>query len=448
MEGADALDPAESTRSSLADRVRSARVFSYAVIEQATFSAASFVIVLVLARWLTPTEFGVFSSFYAAFLLIQNVFDAIVIEPLAIFGASAYACSFRQYLARILAGHIAVSGAVLFLVGVAYTVLSATGFLSANSDLLALAVATPLLLLRWLVRQPCYVLERAEWSILANGAFALLAVGSFWLLERSGVLSAPAALLSLGVVAGLSSSLVVVIWLKPRWQGAAHPIGLRTLMTEHWAYGRWAIADKVLAWVSTQLVLVLLPVFSSFAAAGALRALTTLLTPAYMTMMAITGLLLPRFARRQVSPDRHQVWGQMRRILAVAVSAMVVYGIAIVLLGRELMSLLYAGKYDEYGSLPLLVLLSLGPVLGAATSVVEVVLRAQQRVRLMFVSKILPAILATVVGIPLMIGYGVTGALGVSVFGGALTLLALAQAARRLEKQEGRRKAWHLRSSA
>jgi O-antigen/teichoic acid export membrane protein len=425
-------------RAGFASRIGSVRVFGYAIVEQATFSAASFVVVLILARWLSPTDFGVFSSFYAAFLLIQNVFDAIIIEPLAIFGASRYAASFRHYLARIMVAHAAIGGAVVVIVGLGFLMLRESGVPAVRADVLSLVATTPLLLMRWVVRQPCYVLEHAEWSILANGVFVVLAVGSFWLLARGDMLVPSSALLSLGVAAAVSSALVAAIWLKPRWRGSPHPLALRTLAAEHWGYGRWATADKVLAWVSGQLVFVLLPAFSGFASAGALRALTTLLTPAYMTMMAINGLLLPRFARLQASPGRDEAWSRMGRILMVALAGMGIYAAAVVIFGPALMTLLYVGKYDGYVSLPVMLLLALGPVLGAATSVVEVVLRAQQRVKLMFASKVLPAAVAVIAGIPLMFWLGILGALAVTVFGAALTLLALGRTARRLARGASR----------
>ena len=422
----------------LASRLRSARVFGYAIVEQATFSAASFVVLLLLARWLTPTDFGVFSSFYAGFLLIQNVFDAIVIEPLAIFGASRYFASFRQYLARIMAAHAAIGGAVFVVAGIGFLILREAGALEMRADVLALVAATPLLLMRWIVRQPCYVLEHAEWSILANGVFMVLAAGCFWLLVQADALGPSSALLSLGLAAGLSSTIVAVIWLKPRWRGSPRPLPLGALASEHWGYGRWATADKVLTWISGQLVFLLLPAFSSFASAGALRALTTLLTPAFMTMMAINGLLLPRFARLQASPERNEVWSRMGRILVVAIAGMTAYAVAVVIFGPALVTALYVGKYDEYVSFPVMLLLALAPVLGAATSVVEVVLRAQQRVKLMFASKLLPAAVAVIAGIPLILWFGLIGALAVTLFGAALTLLALARTARRLARETSR----------
>jgi O-antigen/teichoic acid export membrane protein len=424
----------EAPRLSLGERIRTARIFSYALIEQGTFSAASFMIVFVLARWMAPSEFGRFSSFYAVFLLLQNVFDAIVVEPLAIFGSGDYRSSFRQYLARILVAHGLGTVVVAVLGLLALLLLIIAGELEAQAGVLALAVSSPLLLTRWIVRQPCYMMEHAEWSILANGAFVVIALGAFSALDRANALDSSSALLALAAASALASAPVAIIWLKPRWHGATHPLNIRTLATEHWGYGRWAIADKFLGWLTGQLFFLIVPLFAGFAAAGALRALITLMMPAHMTIMAMSGLLLPRFARLYASPDRHKLWSHMWGIMVVAVSVMALYGVLLAAFGTEVMKLVYLGKFDDYVAPHLVMLLAVGPILIAVITMFETTLRARGQVRLIFTSKVLPAIVSALAGIPLIALFGITGAILTSLSSWFMMAAALARQVRSVQK--------------
>ena len=79
-----------------------------AVMDQALFSGANFVVSIMLARWLAPAEYGAYSVAFSVFLLFASLHMAIVIEPMMVFGAGKYGSRFPSYLRALLAGHLGV----------------------------------------------------------------------------------------------------------------------------------------------------------------------------------------------------------------------------------------------------------------------------------------------------------------------------------------------------
>lgn len=80
-----------------------------AVADQAVIGIGGLLFSVLLARWVAADEFGAFMVAFAIHLLAQNVCDAAVIEPLAVYGAGKHAGRFHVYLGRLLVGFLMVS---------------------------------------------------------------------------------------------------------------------------------------------------------------------------------------------------------------------------------------------------------------------------------------------------------------------------------------------------
>ena len=60
---------------------------SLAILDQGLFAWAHFLLSILLARWLTPTEYGAFALAYSIFLLFGAFHTALLTEPMMVFGA-------------------------------------------------------------------------------------------------------------------------------------------------------------------------------------------------------------------------------------------------------------------------------------------------------------------------------------------------------------------------
>ncbi|MGH7626911.1 MAG: hypothetical protein ACREOJ_16545, partial [Gemmatimonadaceae bacterium] len=95
----------------LARRLRWAGRGVWAITDQGLFAVSNFAMNILLARWLTPTEYGAFAIAYSVFLLFGTLHTALLTEPMLIFGSVKYEADFAAYMRVLLRGHWLISGA-------------------------------------------------------------------------------------------------------------------------------------------------------------------------------------------------------------------------------------------------------------------------------------------------------------------------------------------------
>ena len=126
-----------------------------AVLDQGLFAIPNLVVNILLARWLSPREYGAFVAAYAVLLLIAIAHSALVIEPMLVFGPTKFADRFVGYLNDVLRLHWMFSAATtVALLGTA-VVLSRLASPLLGNAFFGLALAGPFYLLSWLGRRAC-----------------------------------------------------------------------------------------------------------------------------------------------------------------------------------------------------------------------------------------------------------------------------------------------------
>lgn len=390
--------------------------------DQALFAVSNFAINVWLARRLPAAEYGAFVFAYSTFQLLGQLHIGMVVDPMQVFGAGRHAHTFTRYLRTLLRGHL------LFTVPAAL-VLAAVGavLLRSAHDLLGraflgLAVASPSILLSWLLRGATTI--RAQMR-LATGAGALnlgLVLAGLALLGARGGLNAFSAFIVMAV-ANLAAGAWLVYRLGAFGAGVARlaPGTLR----DHWHYGRWATGAGLLNWIPLEMFYLVLPLLGGgLGDTAALRAMMNLLLPAVQLQYAAGNLLTPTLVRARGG-------AQFGRVLFVAASALVlasgVYWLAVGALHVPLMQLLYAGRFVESSGL----LWELGGVvvLSAAGVALTSALRALERPDCIFWSS-LGAGTAAVACLALVPRWGLAGvAVARGVSAGAFVVALWAQLA-------------------
>lgn len=384
---------------------------SGAVLDQAFFAGSNFVLNILLARWLTPDQYGAFVVAYAWFLFPQNIYEAVITEPLTIFGAGRFGGRFKDYLGWVYYAHGLISLLVVVLLGGAAFVASQTDGELVASAIAGAALIAPLLLTRWLTRYPFYVLSTPQHSALGGFIYLVLSLGGLIILLQTGTLTAVSALIVMGVTGLISSWVMSAFYLKPtlRLQPDAD-LNLRSVLGAHWSYGKWASITRMLAWLPMNINYIVLPLFLGLAGSAALRAMMNLILPLQMTITAITAILLPALVRAYERDGKAGMTAKLRTFVQLAAGITGLYALALVIFGQPVIHLVYDGQYDEFVTLPVLITLGLIPVLTAVTAVVDAALRASGNVKLTLFANIVPALLSVTLGLILLVAFGVLGA--------------------------------------
>jgi O-antigen/teichoic acid export membrane protein len=381
-----------------------------AILDQALFAGAQFVLNILLARWLAPAEYGAFAVAYSIFLLVSAVHSALLIEPMLIFGSGRYVEMRRSYLAIVLRGHwLLTIFASVVLLGAGLLV----GRLSSQPvghALCALSVALPFVLLAWLTRRAFYV-ELQPGRAAAGGALFFCSLVAFACGLRAVNLLTPAtAILAMGVAASLAASLHLV-WLRSQWFGDREKLAPRDVGLEHWNYGRWVLAAVFPSWTLLNLYYLVLPIWFGLKEAGALKAIMNLVLPPIHALIAFSVLTIPLLVRHRDQGRSRLVRQTVRRLTGIFTVGAVLYFALMVFFRIPIIRILYGGEYSDYSGLPVL-LVGLVPVLMAFSVAAGGALRSFERPDLMFWANVAASLVALTFGLWLAADLGIVGAAG------------------------------------
>jgi O-antigen/teichoic acid export membrane protein len=379
-----------------------------AILDQGVFAGSNFVISILLARWLSPEQYGSYAVAFAIFLFILTFYQALLLEPMLVFGGSVYRNCLRGYLKALLVLHLGISlGIVLVLgvsAGVAFRLEPAS---SMPSALVGVGFAAPSILLFWVLKRTFYLKLSPAPSAGAAVLYCILTMGGLAFVYKHGLLSVFSALMLMGV-GSLGGSASLLVYLKLRLSSAHDAPSVRDIWNRHWRYGRWALGANAMMWVPINLFYPLLSKFSGMAQAGELKALMNFASPMLQTCAALSSLMLPYSARVLEQRGSAGVHIVLKRMTLLCVACAVPYWVVLLLFRGPAFRMLYSGRYTEVAYL--LPVIALASIAGSAFFGPSIVLRSLESPGLVFAAVTISSGISLAVGIPLTRALGVGGA--------------------------------------
>jgi O-antigen/teichoic acid export membrane protein len=389
----------------------------WALVDQAFFALANVLLNVLLARWLTPAQFGAFAVAYSLFLFFGAIHTALLTEPMLVFGANRYAQQTGAYLQALLKGHWSITIAGSVLIALTALVLRIFNQLDLSQALFGLALATPFSLLTWFGRRAVYLLSTPRTAALASFCYFVLVVLGLITLVQFNSLSLFSAFTVVGI-AGAFVGLFMVLRLRKLSPKVDQ---VTSVAKTHWNYGRWAVANALLMWVPLNFFFVVLSIAVSFESSATLKALSNLVLPLLQVNAALATLLLPALTSR--ANHSEQFNHLVSRALAFFTAMAIAYAGFLAMFGNSLVHSLYGGKYDS--AIGLLWLLLLIPIIDGITVVFASATRAQERPDRIFWSQLAVTAFVLPVGVVSARSFGLIGAAATIVLGNFLGLVIL-----------------------
>jgi len=349
-----------------------------ALVDQGLFSGAGFLVNLLLARWLVPESYGAFALAFAAFLFIAGFYNVLLLEPLTVMGPGRHSENLPAYFRAqflihfLLVGWLAAAG---LLGGVA--VWQVTPDSPVVGAIFGGALMLPLLLLLWLARRMCYVLQRPGLAVADTASYLALIVAGLAALRHFDRPTPLLAFLLMGAASLVASGVILArIGLigGPKVTGA---ISWRAALRENWTYGRWLVGSTTLYFISNQTQTFLVAAMLGLSAAGVLRAMqlpSLLMTQA---LIAAGSLYLPALSHDFGRGDVMRA----RRKTAIVSGALAFAGLVFVgilaFVSTPLERVMYSGKYASQAWL--IPVLGLIPLCAACSVGYSMALRAARK---------------------------------------------------------------------
>jgi O-antigen/teichoic acid export membrane protein len=373
----------------------------WAVMDQGLFAGSNCVVNVMLANWLSKTEYGAFSTAFAAFLLLGVVHTAMLIEPMLVFAPARYKSRLGEYLGALTGGHLLISFFVSALL-LGYGLLkSYQGQPDLAYALYWFAATAPATLYLWLMRRACYAKMNPRRAAFAGIGYLVMMMIGLAVIHEMNVLSIATALLLMGGCSLITGFCLAIGHVSKK--GLAVPM-LRDVSAEHWRYGRWATATALLSYIPGNIYYFLLPSYYSLAESGALRALSNLYNPFLQANAALCLLLLPAFVRTRGTPEGKRIHRMSLLVLTGGpLACWILFGI----FNHQVINLVYRGKYAEYAGL--MWIIGFQPVIAGMCGVYGSLLRAHQKMNAVLWAGVVAATSTVVLGIAMTKLYGMAG---------------------------------------
>jgi O-antigen/teichoic acid export membrane protein len=350
---------------------------SASVLDQAVLSGTNFVINVLLARWLSPASYGAFAVAFAVFLFLSGFQNALILEPMSVFGPSIYADRLKIYFRdQLKLNLVSTSVAGLVLIGAGFAMRGSGGANgpSVVSALTGAGVALPLILFMWLTRRYAYVAHDPVRALAGSCVYMIGALPGTLLLKKAEVLSPFSGYLIMGAASLVAGLFVSRVWLLGRPEQLDRQADdWRRLVKEQWGYGKWIAAASLLSSVGGQLQTVMLG-FIALAGAAVLRAMQNFTLPMAQAITSISILGLPFLAETYGRGEVHSVIRRGMVLTLVLSGAALAYEVVLLAFHQPFELFLYEGKFAEYSWM--IPLLGLVPLFSALSTGYSLILRA------------------------------------------------------------------------
>ena len=390
-------------------------------IDQAVSSGSNFVTGVVIARLAGAAEFGEYALTLTLWLVIVGLHRALITEAVIVAAASqddpdivAHGVAAELLLGTVVSAAVALGGLAAIEAGARVGVL-----------MLALAPWFVALLLQDFWRAMSFRARRPGLALIDDLVFAAVQFGAIAAFLELGWRSAPWVVTAWGLGATVGALLGL------RWFPARASLGEGwRLLRRLWNSSRWLLADFVTGFVSDQAYIAFAAVVVAPSDYGGFRAAFSLMGPAYVIALACGNVGLPAAARLAGPGQRADLRRFSRRLSTGTAAAIGAYGLLVAVGGRFALKTVYGPNFARFA--PLATLCAVGYLLLGAVFGSGIALKAAGRMRLLWRTRVLVALVSLVSMVLLVESLGVTGAGWASV----LTPLCFTAAVLRLYRRE------------
>lgn len=327
----------------------------FTLADQGLSSVSNFAIGVVVAKLTGPVGLGVFALAFASWLFLVTQHRALVTDPMAIEGDARTAgdtAGVREGLAAEL-----IIGAAA---GILFAVLGA-GLYAAKQHaygvaLLATGPWLPALVVQDYWRWIGFMTALPRKSLVNDLVFNVVEGAALIVLFLTGIRSAPILIGAWGAGA-LAGALVGVpqFGLLPSHTaaGTGRTVGLKGffaggagLLRRRWRLGRWIAGNDIIAWISNQGYVLIVGFTLGPAGLGGLKAAQQLVTgPSSVLIQASGSLGLPEASRGYDARGWAGLIRVGRFVSGVGLCAMGAMTVAVILVGRQLLSAVYRPEF-------------------------------------------------------------------------------------------------------
>lgn len=363
------------------------------ILDQGLFSGTNFLINILLARWLSPEEYGAFSVTFSIYLFFASVLNALTLEPMLIFGSSRYLHNINSYLKKILQSHIVlsiiISGFLIFISLFLKGSLKQT-FISATFGL-------PFLLVIWYYRRAFYIKSNIANSVILSTIYFLASLIGIFILLYMGYLHSHT-IYFVFIFSGILCAIYFGYCKKREISNDLVEIdNPKEIYLDHWNYGKWIILASIASSISSLLYIPLLGLIASLEEAAAFKSIQNLILPFQQVLTALSLLIIPWISKKAYNEGISSNKFQVRNLIVLYLIFSIIYSGLIIFFGKPIINLLYSNPF--YSNFTWLIpFFAFVMTVMSVSQPIAISLRALRKPNKILISKVYGAITVVIIG--------------------------------------------------
>jgi O-antigen/teichoic acid export membrane protein len=396
----------------------------WSLADQIAVSAASFITLVMVARWGSAKEVGIYAVGGSVLALLLAIQESLITRPYTIqlfqpLGTPAEHAGGSLILSLLMATGVALA---LAAAGAGFAGFGAPQPFAILSSVLA-GVA-PLVLLREFVRRFMFAHLRMIQAALLDWGVAALSVLTMLFLGWGGLLSANSAFVAIGAACAIGAA----VWLTyTRKSFAYRSSQTAAVMKQSWGLGKWFFLGQLAVQSQSYMTHWLSLLIAGVSVTGVYAACMSIIAFSNPVHFSFINALTPKFVRALRQGGADGLRRQTIQATMLIAGAMALFCFAVFLAGAPVMHLLYPGpEYAGYGHT--LSVLALSVFTASVGTPASIALASAERGRVVACVMVTTALLNVVLVWWLMTEWGLAGAaygiLLAEAFGTAMRWLA------------------------
>jgi O-antigen/teichoic acid export membrane protein len=320
-------------------RVRSHELQGFwAIADQGVVSLGNFLTTIILARSISPADYGVWSVLFGSILFLNVLPASLITYPLSVRLASRDDGTEGQLILAALAmtGVLALPQTLVLFAIAAW--IGGSG----------LALWASLGLLLWQLQETTRRILMARLAfraaLLTDAISYLGQAGLFWLFARSGRLSPEIGFALLGLTCGLAGIAQLLLIRKLLRVSITQSVNVRVCTRTFWATGRWILGTNLLTNFSIQSVPWALFLLRGPAEAASFQAISNLLGVSHPIVLSLGNIVVPAAARARVQDGLRAARRVALRHVTQGGLLLLPYVAALLIFPRQLLGLFYSSS--------------------------------------------------------------------------------------------------------
>jgi len=380
---------------------------SLALIDQGIVSGTRFSISLLLARYVIPTEYGMFVLAYAFLIFFSYIQTSIIVVPMTVIGAPLKSMDMKKYFTSLGLAQF-IFGLTVMLIILITAKISSLFFIDSPLFLtvfFSMAFASFALQGQEFFRRALFTQQRVKDAFLNDFFCCCLQIAGFIVILKWGVLSGS----NIFWIYFLASIIAIAYGLfQCRDVISSDLSDFKTYVGKNWNYGKYLILSTFTQYISSQIFIFATAGFLTLAAAGVIGAVRNIFSVLNMATNGIRSFILPYASKKFTNSGLVFLCSLIKKICIVGTAGVIIYCVSILWAPQFILDFLYKGQYKGYSYVVILFAIqSIFAFLNFPSHIGLLILRKMERI---LYSNLFSSATSIMVGIPLVKYWGLYGA--------------------------------------